>query len=275
MGCSGGSFFFARSWTLRVLEPIQQDIDLAAQPSAIHNDLYIACAIEQLGSVSVRVKALAEAVGISLNLSKSFYFQWPAACRTRANTLVDSLECRSQLHLLHDIPVRERDGSNGGFMCNGTPIGSPRYIEAQMGVLVTTFKSHVEVLLSLTGCSLQTRMLLLIFCVHSKMLHLLRGVPPSAGLRGAREIDEAMRLAVATVTYTNPDLLSASHNNEALAQLQLPPSFGGAGLAALASTYQAAYTGSIAGCPERVGESLSSQMAAISPPTSGTGGPDR
>jgi hypothetical protein len=114
--------------------------------------------------------------------------------------------------------------------------------------LVATFKSCVEVLLGLTGCSIQTRMLLLIYCVHSKMLHLLRGVPPppSAGLQAAREIDEGMRLAVAAVTYTNPELLSASHNNKALAQLRLQPSFGGASLTALEKTYQAAYTGSIA-----------------------------
>jgi hypothetical protein len=97
-------------------------------------------------------------------------------------------------------------------------------------------------------------MLLLIYCVHSKMLHLLRGVPPSAGLETAREIDEAMRLAVAAVTYTNPELLSASHNNKALAQLQLQPSFGGACLTALEKTYQAAYTGSIAGSLTRMGD---------------------
>jgi hypothetical protein len=42
------------------------------------------------------------------------------------------------------------------------------------------------------------------------------------------------------------------HNSKALAQLRLPPSFRGAGLPALASTYQAAYTGSIAGCLVRL-----------------------
>jgi hypothetical protein len=79
-------------------------------------------------------------------------------------------------------------------MCNGTPIGAPRFVEAQADKLVGTFKAYVGVLLSLSGFSIQTRMLLLIFCVHSKMLHLLRGVPPSEGLRSAREIDEALFL---------------------------------------------------------------------------------
>jgi hypothetical protein len=63
-----------------------------------------------------------------------------------------------------------------------------------------------------------------------------------------------MRLAVAAVTYTNPELLSASHNNKPLAQLQLQPSFGGARFTALEKTYQAAYTGSIAGSLTRMGD---------------------
>jgi hypothetical protein len=105
MGCSGGSFFFARSWTLHVLKTIQRDAALAAQPLAIHDDLYVGCAIEKLGPVSLRVKELAETVGISLNLRKSFYFQWPAASQTRANTLRDSRECRRRLGPLPEIPV--------------------------------------------------------------------------------------------------------------------------------------------------------------------------
>jgi hypothetical protein len=95
-------------------------------------------------------------------------------------------------------------------------------------------------------------MLLLIYCVHTQMLHLLRGIPPSDGLAGAQEIDETMRITVATITFTNPALLEEAHNNKALAQLRLPPSFGGAGLCALASTYQAAYTGSLASCLDRL-----------------------
>jgi hypothetical protein len=106
MGCSRGSFFFARSSTVHVLKPIQQDAALAAQPLAIHDDLYVGCAIEKLGPISVRVKELAETVGISLNLRKPFYFQWPAASQTRTNTLSDSRECRRRQGLLPEIPVR-------------------------------------------------------------------------------------------------------------------------------------------------------------------------
>eukprot|EP00962_Isochrysis_galbana_P016527 scaffold4745_cov125-Isochrysis_galbana.AAC.1 len=94
--------------------------------------------------------------------------------------------------------------------------------------LVGSFTKCVDVLLGLTGCSIQTRILLLIFCVHSKILHLLRGIPPSEGLRSAREIDEVMRMAVATVTYTDPSLLSAEHNNKALTQLGCAARGGGA-----------------------------------------------
>jgi hypothetical protein len=101
-------------------------------------------------------------------------------------------------------------------------------------------------------CTIQTRMLLLIYCVHTQMLHLLRGIPPSNRLAGARAINETMRITVATITYTNPTLLEEAHNNKALAQLRLPPSLGGAGLSALASTYQAAYKGSVAGCLVRL-----------------------
>jgi hypothetical protein len=61
-----------------------------------------------------------------------------------------------------------------------------------------------------------------------------------------------MRITVATITYTDPTLLEEAHNNKALAQLRLPLTLGGAGLSALASTYQAAYTGSIAGCLVRL-----------------------
>jgi hypothetical protein len=175
MGCSGGSFFFARTWTLRVLKPIKQDPALDAQPLAIHDDLYIyiACGIERLGPVSERVQQLAVSLGIALNLSKSFYFQWPPVNPNHTTVLSNSCECKRQLQLLPDIPVREWSGPQGGFLCNGTPIGAPRYVEAQVENLVGNFKASANVLLGLTGCSIQTRMLLLIYCVHTQMLHLL------------------------------------------------------------------------------------------------------
>jgi hypothetical protein len=252
MGCSGGSFFFARTWTLRVLKPIQQDPALDAQPLAIHDDLYIACEIERLGAVSQRVQQLTASVGISLNLSKSFYFQWPPLNPDLTNTLSHSCECRTRLQLLPDIPVRDWGGLEGGFLCNGTPTGAPHYVKAQLEKLVDKFKDRANVLLGLTGCTIQTGMLLHIYCVHTQMLHLLRGIPPSDGLAGARDIVETMRITVATITYTDPTLLEEAHNNKALARLRLPPTLGGAGLSALASTNQAAYTGSIAGCLVRL-----------------------
>jgi hypothetical protein len=96
--------------------------------------------------------------------------------------------------------VREWCGPEGGFLCNGTPIGAPSYVKAQVEKLVGKFKDCANDLLNLTGCTIQTRMLLLIYCVHTQMLHLLRGIPPSDGLVGAREIDETMRITVATIT---------------------------------------------------------------------------
>lgn len=87
--------------------PIREDPALDAQPLAIHDDLYIACDIERLSPVSERVQQLAQSVGISLNLSKSFYFQWPPDNPDRSNMLTSSRECRQRLQLLLAIPVRE------------------------------------------------------------------------------------------------------------------------------------------------------------------------
>jgi hypothetical protein len=100
-------------------------------------------------------------------LSKSFYFQWPPLNPDLTNTLSDSRECRTRLQLLPDIPVRDWGGLEGGFLCNGTPIGAPHYVKAQVEKLVDKFKNRANVLLGLTGCTIQPRMLLLIYCVHT------------------------------------------------------------------------------------------------------------
>ena len=247
MGCSGGSFYFSRTWTLRVLKVVVERFS-GAQPFAICDDLHVVCDIGELGAISVLAIELAATVGIELNADKSFYIQFPPEHPTALNTLRDSRECRERLALLATIPVREWDGPEGGFMCNGAPIGSPRYVEDQLDLLVASISKAVSMLLGLVGCSIQTRMVLLIYCVHSKMLHLLRAVPPSAGLEATRRIDETLRVAIATITFTAPELLEESHNNKALAQLCLPPSFGGAGLAALERTHPAAFLGSVASC---------------------------
>ncbi len=250
MGCSGGSFYFSRTWTLRVLKVVVERFP-GAQPFAICDDLHVVCDISELAAISVLVIELAVAVGIELNADKSFYIQFQPEDPTTLNTLRNSREFRERLDLLETIPIRKWDGPDGGFMCNGALIGSQRYVEDQ---LVESFGKAASTLVGLVVRSIQARMVLLIYCVHSKMLHLLRAVLPLAGLEATRRIDETLRGAIATITFTAPKLLEEGHNNTALAQLRLPQSFGGAGLAALEYTHPAALIGSLASCLKLLGK---------------------
>ena len=102
--------------------------------------------------------------------------------------LSESAECRRRLDLHPEIPVLEWDSIDGGFCCNGAPFGGPLFMSAQLDKAASKFKQAVDVLRRLTRCSVQTRMLLLIKCVHAKPLHLLRGVPPAHGLDFARQV---------------------------------------------------------------------------------------
>jgi hypothetical protein len=168
--------------------------------------------------------------------------------------LSESEECRRRLGLHPEIPVLEWDSIEGGFCCNGAPFGSPRFMRAQLDKAAEKFKKAVDVLRRLTRCSVQTRMLLLIRCVHAKPMHLLRGVPPAYGLDFARRVDDMVVAAVAVFTYNDITYLDRAHPNRARLQLALPPSYGGAGLASLEDTYQAAYVASVALCLPRLEE---------------------
>ena len=127
-------------------------------------------------------------------------------------------------------------------------------MSAQLDKAASKFKQAVDVLRRLTRCSVQTRMLLLIKCVHAKPLHLLRGVPPAHGLDFARQVDDMVAAAVAVFTYNDISYLDRAHPNKARLQLGLPPSYGGAGLTSLEETYQAAYVASVALCLPRLEE---------------------
>jgi hypothetical protein len=246
-GCSGGSFYFALSWTKHVLEPVRAAVP-SAHPLGICDDTYIICDAADLGAVSREVTTRAADVLVTLNLTKSFYFQFKSEPSTVLNATLNisnDLDCRRQLGLIDNIPVREWD-AGGGFMCNGLPIGSPSFVEERLKKFEANIAGAATVLTSLNGCSVQDRVLLLVFCINSKGNHLLRAVPPSAGMATAGRLDEIICATAAHITFTDPRLLDAAHPNHALKQLRLPPSKGGAGLASLADTYPAAYIGSLA-----------------------------
>jgi len=246
-GCSGGSFFFALSWTKRVLQPVKAAI-ASACPLAIHDDTYVICDPADLGTVSKMITTRAAAVLVTLNPTKSFYFQFPPECSTPLNptlTISNDPACRRQLGLMDSIPVREWD-AGGGFMCNGLPIGSPAFVDARLEEFVTNIAGAATVLSSLNGCTVQERFLLLVFCINSRGNHLLRAVPPSVGIATAARVDDTIRSTAAFITFTEPSLLDADHANHALKQLRFPPSKGGAGLASLVDNYPAAYLGSLA-----------------------------
>jgi hypothetical protein len=131
-------------------------------------------------------------------------------------------------------------------MCNGLPIGNSFFVKERLDKFEANIADATTVLTSLNGCSIQDRNLLLLYCVNSKSNHLLRAVPPSAGIAAAAQIDETIRATAAHITFTDPTLLAADHPNHALKQLRLPPSKGGAGLASLVDTYSSAYLGSLA-----------------------------
>ena len=155
---------------------------------------------------------------------------------------------RLRLGLLPGTPVREWS-AGGGFMCNGLPIGSPDYVlQTLQSKLETSVADAADALVALSRLSIQERCLLLLFCINSKAIHILRGVPPSAGLETAEIIDAKIIDTYAHITFTAPALLRADHPNQALQQLRFPPSHGGPGLTSLVYTYPAAYVGSFANC---------------------------
>jgi len=101
-------------------------------------------------------------------------------------------------------------------MCNGLPIGNLFFVKERLDKFEANIADATTVLTSLNGCSIQDRNLLLLYCINSKSNHLLRAVPPSAGMAAAARIDETIRATAAHITFTNPTLLAADHPNHAL-----------------------------------------------------------
>jgi len=218
-GCSGGSFHFALSWTKHVLEPVRAAIR-SAHPLGICDDTYIICDAADLGlsTVSREVTTRAADILVTLNLTKLFYFQFKSEPSTVLNPILNifnDLDCRRQLGLVDNIRVRKW-GAGGGFVCNGLPIGSPSFVEERLKKFEANIAGAATVLTSLNGCSVQNRVLLLVFCINSKGNHLLRAVPPSAGMATAGQLDEIICATAAHITFTDPRLLDAAHPNHAL-----------------------------------------------------------
>ena len=163
-------------------------------------------------------------LGLQLNMSKSH-----AWCPTLPS-----------LPLLPDN-LRDLDFSREGITILGVPVGTDNYVSATLKGKLEAAAQQAATLISLDDA--QGALLLLRYCVNTKMGFWARTVPPSQFLPTASSFDTTILNTLSTIIGGPPILETDGSLTTRMAtiQLRLPPSLGGLGLRSARTTSHPAW----------------------------------